>query len=187
MYGIEDLVRDINFQIDAYTYIEIGREAATIIMLALIASLAGRSRQKKIGYFFLSFGIWDIFYYIWLYIFIHWPKSLFEWDILFLIPLPWWGPVITPILISILLIVIGYLLITESYFKITIFSWIVFFVSNLVILYTFMADSISIIFTGNGNLTEVRPTHFNWSVFLISFFLWIGITLKVFYPAKKKL
>jgi len=187
MYGIEDLVRDINFQIDAYTYIEIGREAATIIMLALIASLAGRSRQKKIGYFFLSFGIWDIFYYIWLYIFIHWPKSLFEWDILFLIPLPWWGPVITPILISILLIVIGYLLITESYFKITIFSWIVFFVSILVILYTFMADSISIIFTGNGNLTEVRPTHFNWPVFLISFFLWIGITLKVFYPAKKKL
>ena len=185
MYGIEDLLRDINFQIDAYTYIEIGREAATIIMLALISSLAGNNWQKKIGYFFLAFGIWDIFYYIWLYVFIQWPKSLFEWDVLFLIPLPWWGPVIAPILISLLLIVIGYLLIIESPFRITVFSWIVFLISIIVILYTFMEDSIKIILTGEGNLAEVRPTNYDWLLFLTSFFIWILITLKVFYASRK--
>ena len=185
MYGIEDLLRDINFQIDAYTYIEIGREAATIIMLALISSLAGNNWQKKIGYFFLAFGIWDIFYYIWLYVFIQWPKSLFEWDVLFLIPLPWWGPVIAPILISLLLIVIGYLLIIESPFRITVFSWIVFLISIILILYTFMEDSIKIILTGEGNLAEVRPTNYDWLLFLTSFFIWILITLKVFYASRK--
>ena len=185
MYGIEDLLRDINFQIDAYTYIEIGREAATIIMLALISSLAGNNWQKKIGYFFLAFGIWDIFYYIWLYVFIQWPKSLFEWDVLFLIPLPWWGPVIAPILISLLLIVIGYLLIIESPFRITVFSWIVFLISIILILYTFMEDSIKIILTGEGNLAEVRPTNYDWLLFLASFFIWILITLKVFYASRK--
>ena len=185
MYGIKDLLHDINFQPDSYTYIEIGREAATIIMLVLISLLAGNNRHKKIGYFFLSFGIWDIFYYIWLYVFIQWPKSLLEWDVLFLIPLPWWGPVIAPILISILLIVIGYLLITETRFKITIFSWLVFIISNIIILFTFMEDSIRILLTGNGNLTEVRPTNFNWLLFLISFLVWIFITFKVFYPDHK--
>ena len=185
MYGIEDLLRDINFQIDAYTYIEIGREAATIIMLALISSLAGNNWQKKIGYFFLAFGIWDIFYYIWLYVFIQWPKSLFEWDVLFLIPLPWWGPVIAPILISLLLIVIGYLLIIESPFRITVFSWIVFLISIILILYTFMEDSIKIILTGEGNLAEVRPTNYDWLLFLTAFFIWILITLKVFYASRK--
>ena len=185
MYGIEDLLRDINFQIDAYTYIEIGREAATIIMLALISSLAGNNWQKKIGYFFLAFGIWDIFYYIWLYVFIQWPKSLFEWDVLFLIPLPWWGPVIAPILISLLLIVIGYLLIIESPFRITVFSWIVFLISIILILYTFMEDSIKIILTGEGKLAEVRPTNYDWLLFLTSFFIWILITLKVFYASRK--
>ena len=42
----------------------------------------------------MAFGIWDIFYYVFLKIIYDWPKSLFDWDILFLIPLPWWGPVI---------------------------------------------------------------------------------------------
>lgn len=180
MYGIENLLRDINFQIDAYTYIEIGREAATIIMLALISYLAGNNWHKKIGYFFLSFGIWDIFYYIWLYVFIQWPKSLFEWDVLFLIPLPWWGPVIAPILISLLLIVIGYLLINETPFKITVFSWVVFLISIILILYTFMEDSIKIILTSQGNLAEVKPTNYDWILFIISFFIWILITLKAF-------
>jgi hypothetical protein len=127
MYGIGDLIRDINFETDIYTFIEIGREAATIVMLVIIALIAGSSLQKKMGYFFLAFGVWDIFYYIWIYVFIQWPKSLFEWDILFLIPLPWWGPVIAPILISILLISIGYLLISEVKFKVTSIDWTIFF------------------------------------------------------------
>jgi len=185
MYGIENLLTDINLAPDKYTFIEIGREAATIIMLALIAVIAGNTNLKKTGYFFLSFGIWDIFYYIWLYIFIQWPGSLLDWDVLFLIPFPWWGPVIAPILISILLIVIGYLLIVETKFKITRFDWLIFFLSVIVILFTFMEDSINLILTGKGNLAEVRPTIFGWVLYSISLLAWVLTTFKIFHPTLK--
>jgi hypothetical protein len=186
MYGIEDLLRDINFETDIYTFIEIGREAATIVMLVIIGLIAGNTWPKKIGYFFLSFGVWDTFYYIWLYVFIQWPKSLFEWDILFLIPLPWWGPVITPVLISLLLILIGYLLISEVKFKVTSIDWILFVLSIIVLLYTFTEDSVSAIISGTGDLTQIRPTTFNWIIFLIAYAVWALITLKVFFPRGKR-
>lgn len=186
MYGIENLMRDINFRPDVYTFIEIGREAATIIMLVTLSLIAGNNWSKRIGYFFLSFGIWDIFYYIWLYVFIQWPRSLFEWDVLFLIPLPWWGPVITPILVSVLLITIGLLLIYDFKFKISSFDLIIFCLSIVIILYTFMEDSIKIILSGNGNLTEVRPTNFNWILFLLSIMAWVVVSLKVSIPSIKQ-
>ena len=186
MYGIEDLLRDINLAPDMYTAIEIGREAATLIMLAAVGIIAGINWPKKIGFFFLAFGIWDIFYYIWLYVFIQWPKSLFEWDILFLIPLPWWGPVIAPILISILLISIGYLLLNDVQFKISSIDWIVFILSIVVLLYTFTEDSIKLIISGTGDLTQIRPTTFTWLLFLIAYAAWTLTTIKVFFPRGKR-
>jgi len=185
MYNIVDLVKDTPLKPDAYTIIEIGREAATIVMLAVIGLLAGSTLPKKTGYFFLSFGVWDIFYYIWLYVFIQWPKSFFEWDILFLIPLPWWGPVIAPVLISLLLISIGYLLISDVRFKVTSIDWTIFGLSIFLILYTFVEDSIIVIFSGMGDLTEIRPTAFNWILFLIAYLVWFGTSIKVFYLSKK--
>ena len=182
MYGINDLLNDINLEPDIYTFIEIGREAATIVMLVFIALLAGGNRQKKIGYFFIAFGIWDIFYYVWLYLFIQWPKSLLEWDILFLIPFPWWGPIIAPILISILLISIGYLLTNDIKFKVTTIDWILFCLSIIVLLYTFTEDSIISIICGMVKLTEIRPTSFNWVLFLTAYIAWIITSIKVFYP-----
>ena len=142
--------------------------------------------KKKISYFILAFGIWDILYYFWLYIFIQWPKSLFEWDILFLIPLPWWGPVITPILISILLIVISHLIIIDTNFKITPFDWTIYGLTVLLILYTFMEDSIRVILFSGGNLAEVRPTDFNWIVFLIAYLASVLVTFKIFYIKPEK-
>ena len=182
MYGINDLLNDINLEPDIYTFIEIGREAATIVMLVFISLLAGDNRQKKIGYFFIAFGIWDIFYYVWLYLFIQWPKSLLEWDILFLIPFPWWGPVIAPILISILLISIGYLLTNDIKFKVTTIDWILFCLSIIVLLYTFTEYSIISIISGMVKLTEIRPSSFNWILFLTAYIAWIITSIKVFYP-----
>ena len=80
--------------------IEIGREAATLVMLAGVAVLAGRDRWERFLFFCIAFGVWDIFYYIWLKVFIGWPESLFTWDILFLIPVPWVGPVLAPVIVS---------------------------------------------------------------------------------------
>jgi len=98
--------------------VEIGREIATIVLLTGLALLAGHTRSERYAYFFLAFGIWDIFYYIWLNIFIGWPESLLTWDILFLIPLPWTGPVISPILVSMALIIAAILILhCEQHFK----------------------------------------------------------------------
>ncbi|MBI3582922.1 MAG: hypothetical protein HY096_03095 [Nitrospinae bacterium] len=81
--------------------IEVGREAATLVMITTIGLIAGKTRWQKVSYSIFVFGIWDIFYYVWLKIFLNWPESLFTWDILFLIPVPWIAPVLAPITVAI--------------------------------------------------------------------------------------
>ena len=81
--------------------IEVGREAATLVMITTIGFIAGKSRWQKISYSIFVFGIWDIFYYVWLKKFLNWPESVFTWDILFLIPVPWIAPVLAPVIVAI--------------------------------------------------------------------------------------
>src|SRR5262245_43389925 len=83
---------------------ELIRELATLIMLAIVGWLAGRTARSRVGYFLIAFGVWDIFYYVFLKVLTGWPRSLFDWDLLFLIPLPWWGPVLAPVSIAALMI-----------------------------------------------------------------------------------
>lgn len=124
--------------------VELAREFATIVMLATAGMLAGKTRWQKFAYFMIAFGVWDIFYYVWLKVAINWPASLFEWDILFLIPMPWIGPVIAPILISTLMIVAGHLILRweESgvSFQPPRSAWILSIVGSAIILYSFMHD-----------------------------------------------
>jgi hypothetical protein len=87
--------------------VEIGREAATMLMLAAIAlAVAGNARQWTAA-FAIAFGVWDIVFYAGLKLVLGWPPSLFTWDILFLIPVPWVGPVIAPVLVSVAMITGG--------------------------------------------------------------------------------
>jgi len=81
--------------------IEVGREAATLVMIITIGLVAGKTRWQKVSYSIFVFGIWDIFYYIWLKVFLNWPDSLLTWDILFLIPVPWIAPVLAPTIVAI--------------------------------------------------------------------------------------
>lgn len=76
------------------------REICTIIMLTAIAFLSGRTKLDRFSFFIFSFAVWDIFYYAGLKWLLSWPDSLLEWDILFLIPVPWLGPVLAPLLCS---------------------------------------------------------------------------------------
>ncbi len=80
--------------------IELGREAATMVMLFVVARLSFRSFWLRFSTFLYTFAVWDIFYYLWLFAFIRWPQSLTTWDILFLIPVAWLGPVWSPLLVS---------------------------------------------------------------------------------------
>ncbi len=80
--------------------VEIAREAATMIMLAATAWLADTRPWVRFGYFMAAFGIWDIFYYIWLWAVLGWPPSVFTLDVLFLIPIVWVGPVWSPVVVA---------------------------------------------------------------------------------------
>jgi hypothetical protein len=88
-------------------WIEIGREAATMVMLGGVGYLAAGGLAGRIGAFAVAFGIWDIFYYVFLWLFAGWPSSPLAPDVLFLIPLPWWGPVISPVLAAVVIVMAG--------------------------------------------------------------------------------
>ena len=86
---------------------ELFRELATIIMLLGVGMIAGKNRQERFAWFIYSFAIWDILYYIFLYLIIGWPASFNDWDVLFLLPVMWSGPVWAPVSLSLLMILLG--------------------------------------------------------------------------------
>ena len=88
-------------------FVEIGREAATMLMLAAIALAVARNARQWTAAFAIAFGVWDIVFYACLKLLLGWPASLLTWDILFLIPVPWVGPVIAPVLVSLAMIAAG--------------------------------------------------------------------------------
>ena len=124
---------------------ELAREAATIFMLISVSALIGKKFWEKFAYFLICFGLWDIFYYIWLKIAIGWPLSLLDWDILYLIPLPWIGPVIAPVTIAIMMIFAGLVIIflfKRGYdFLPSFLAWVLTITGTLIILYSFMRDT----------------------------------------------
>ncbi len=79
--------------------VEILREVATIVMLASIAFLAFELVKEKLWAFIFAFSLWDIFYYLFLYIFLKWPSSFATTDVYFLIPWPLIGPIWFPLLL----------------------------------------------------------------------------------------
>jgi hypothetical protein len=87
--------------------IELGREAATLVMLGSVGWLAGRGGLERLAWSAVAFGAWDIGYYGWLWVFSGWPPSPSTWDLLFLIPVPWVGPVWAPIAVSAALVGFG--------------------------------------------------------------------------------
>ena len=83
------------------------REAATIVMLFCLAILVGKNKLQKLAVFMIGFATWDLAYYLFLKILDNWPRSLFTKDVFFLIPVTWIGPVITPLIISSLILIGG--------------------------------------------------------------------------------
>jgi hypothetical protein len=87
--------------------IEIGRESATILMLMAVALAVSRNAGEWAAALVIAFGTWDITFYIFLKVLLDWPASVLTWDILFLIPVPWVGPVLAPVLVSAAMIAAG--------------------------------------------------------------------------------
>lgn len=138
--------------------IEVGREAATLVMLIAVAAIAGRNTWERFLYFALAFGVWDIFYYVWLWVFIGWPPSLWTWDVLFLIPVPWLGPVLAPVIVS-LCLVGGALWLLHSTLRLSRRAWVLASVGAALVLLSFTIDY-------HYALTSTEPPRFRWEVFL---------------------
>jgi len=170
--------------------VEMVRELATMVMLLTVGVLAGQTWRARVGYLVVAFGVWDIFYYVFLKLITGWPQSLLDWDILFLLPLPWWGPVLAPMLIAALMILWGTL---ASQFERpcppALSNWRVW-VLNLIgvalALYVFMADALRVSGGGVDALRNVLPTAFNWPLFLVALALMAAPPVKLAFELREK-
>jgi hypothetical protein len=159
---------------------EILREAATVIMLFAVGFLAGNNNRNRFAWFLYCFAIWDIFYYIFLKMMINWPESLLTWDVLFLIPFMWSGPVIAPVICSISMIVLSWLILAH-YDKIMSYKpWLftgLILVGAVIIFISFISDFAAYVMNDHGfaglfkytanqyAFTHYVPARFNWYLF----------------------
>jgi hypothetical protein len=162
---------------------EVWREAATLMMLAAVGWLAGRRGGERLAYGLFAFGLWDIWYYVWLWVLIDWPASLLDWDVLFLIPLRWWGPVLSPMLIAALICVNAVLAVLRmergERLKVTPARLGGVLAGGLLALYVFMSDSLHALLGGQSNWHTLRPGPFKWPLFLLALGLMAWSSLKV--------
>jgi hypothetical protein len=154
---------------------ELIREGATLVMLFAVGWLAGWNWRTRLAYTLIAFGVWDIFYYVFLRVLTGWPKTLFDWDVLFLIPLPWWGPVVTPMSIAALMIVWGTLVSQidqpNSPLRLGLKACGLNVVGVILALYVFMADAIRVLPQGEEALRQMLPRQFNWPLFGLAWLL----------------
>ena len=143
--------------------IEIGREIATLIMLAMVGWLAGHNAMERMAWVAIAFGIWDLGYYAWLWIFIGWPTKLGTFDLLFLLPVPWVAPVWAPMVISFALILFGLLVVRlirrGETLRIKPWQVVATVVGGLVVIFSFTIDARRILAGGT-------PSTFAWPIFV---------------------
>jgi hypothetical protein len=170
--------------VGAFGWVELVREFATLIMLCVTGFLAGRSWRTRCGYFAIAFGVWDLGYYGFLKIICGWPHSWLDWDVLFLLPLPWWGPVLAPSLISVLMIIWGSL---ASQFqtphypaRAQVRGWALALAGMLLALFVFMADSLAAASRGWEAACAILPARFNWPLFGVAWLLMAAPVLQMF-------
>lgn len=152
--------------------VELLREVSTLVMIAMVGLLAGRTWRRRAGYAALAFGVWDIFYYVFLYLISGWPKTLLDWDILFLLPLPWWGPVLAPVSIAAVLIVWGtFAAVADQRGGRRRWPWASGLLGVSMALAVFMIDAWRALPHGHDAVLRVLPTAFNWPLFWMAWLL----------------
>lgn len=144
--------------------IEVGREVATIVMIGTLGVLVGRTGPERLAWAAVVFGVWDIGYYAWLQVFTGWPGSLGTTDLLFLIPLPWVGPVWSPVLVSVALVGVGFAVAARQWagrqIRVTRRHWAAGLVAGLIVIASYTIDS--------GRLLEGSlPGPYPWPIFAV--------------------
>ena len=141
---------------------EIAREAATIVLMLSASYLFGKNNQQRFAFFLTIFAVWDIFYYIWLKVLIDWPSSIIDWDILFLIPVAWAGPVLAPVIISFTLLAFAVIILYRSScgkpIRPTLAGWLLFILAALIVVVSFCIAGLHI-------AEPDFKSHFHWPLF----------------------
>jgi hypothetical protein len=172
-------------------------------MIITVAVIATRNFMQRFANFLYIFAVWDIFYYIFLKVLLGWPASLMTWDILFLIPVAWTGPVITPIIISLIMILFAltiryYNRLSDFKMFLEVREWLVLIGGAIVIFVSFIWDymayvvnnyskSADTIFDNLETITlNYTPQGFNWWIYLFGILLLL-FSLSMIYRRNKKL
>lgn len=166
---------------------EILREVSTLTMLICIGLLAAKTFSQRFAWFVYSFAIWDIFYYVFLWLLLGWPESLMTWDVLFLIPATWTGPVITPLLITLLMILLSAAILVnggkEKNTKILPVEWTGLTAGSIIVVVAFVTDYMQHMLASFsfGELLKINdprlveaaqeyiPERFPWLLFIMGF------------------
>jgi hypothetical protein len=160
---------------------EIGREAATLVLMLTGALLFGRTRRQQFAYFLAIFAVWDIFYYVWLKALLNWPSSIMDWDILFLMPVAWAGPVLAPVLISLTLFIFAIIILYGSSrgrpFKVSLTDWCGFILAGVVVAGSFCYAGLHII-------ESDFQSYFYWPVFAVGHIGAVALFLKCLLKSK---
>lgn len=151
--------------------VELFREAATLIMLVGIGMVSGRTRLQRFAFFLIAFGVWDIFYYVFLKIILGWPPSFFTWDILFLLPVVWVGPVLAPCLLSLSMIVLaGLILRMEGKYEtvsLPRLSLTCLIIGSFIVIGSFCEDPLRHLSAFVGKNPGYIPSHYSWWIFIL--------------------
>lgn len=185
--------------------VELFREFATLLMLILIGWFAGKNKRTRFAWFLYSFAIWDLFYYIWLKAIINWPSSIFDWDILFLMPFTWLAPIIAPIICSISMILLSLTIVfldeNRKDFRISRISMIMIILGSIIIYAVFTKDYTYLVVQNKFykdylhilennefiNITrDYMPESFSWSWFWLGEFIILAAILKLYDANKVK-
>ena len=123
---------------------ELFREVATLVMLVTIGIIAARRFSTGFAWFLYTFAVWDIFYYLFLWLLLGWPESLMTWDVLFLIPTTWTGPVLAPVLVSLTMILFAMVTVSLAGLgkptRILGREWVGLILGSLVLIFGFIVD-----------------------------------------------
>ncbi len=180
------------------------REIATLMMLAGVGILTGRNNLQRLFYALFAFGIWDISYYAALKLLVGWPASLLTWDLLFLIPVSWMGPVLAPMVNSATMILMALLLVGRQekgyYVKVGISDWILIIGGALVVLYTYLVDYTRLIIESgvlsknaapeageqfSAMITNYIPDHYKWIFFIAGEVLMLAALINILVRSRK--
>jgi hypothetical protein len=155
--------------------VEVAREAATIVLIFAVSFLAGQNRRQRLAYFMIIFAVWDIFYYVWLKVILDWPASIMDWDVLFLIPCPWAGPALAPVLVSLTMLVFATLIFYRDCVgkpvRVSLWGWLGFLLSSFIIVVSFCI-------AGQYMQSSDYAEHFSWPLFFAGLVLAIIIFAK---------